>query len=90
MFNLVPLGYAFLAAVCSVAVLAAYRRFIASYGEDDFLHTHDVDAPLIAKQQNVAHRLEVVDRWGKVMTLLAVVLGLVFAVLHAYRAWITT
>jgi len=90
LLNLAPLGYAFIAALCTVGMLAAFRRFIASHNEDDFLHVHDGDAPLIAKQRSVAHRLEVVDRWGKAMTVLAVILGLLFAVLHAYQAWITT
>jgi hypothetical protein len=89
-FNLMPLGIAFVAALCSVVMLAVYRRYVAQHQEDDFLHVHDGDGGLVAKQRTVAHRLQVLDAWGKSMTVLAVVLGLAFALIHAYRTWITT
>lgn len=89
-FNLMPLGIGFIAAVCAVITLAIYRRYVAHYQEDDFLHVHEGDGGLVAKQATVAHRLQVLDAWGKSMTMLAIVLGLAFAIIHAYRTWLTT
>jgi hypothetical protein len=67
-------------------LLAAYRKVIARK-EDDVLHVLDSRATLIAQQHAVASRLEAVDRWGKAITVLAVVFGIMAAVLLLMAAW---
>lgn len=67
-------------------LLAAYRKIIARK-EDDMLHVRDSEATLVAQQLAVAARLETVDRWGKTITALAVVFGIVAGALLLVAAW---
>lgn len=55
--------------------LALYRKFVAR-NEDDLVHLADGEVPMIAQQKAVAQRLEVLDRWGKTLTILDVAFGL--------------
>ncbi|MCP5109956.1 MAG: hypothetical protein GY953_03885 [bacterium] len=58
-----------------VLLLFAYRIKVAAH-EDDTLHvSHDTN--LVAEQTVLAGRLGVLDKWGKILTVLAVVYGLI-------------
>jgi hypothetical protein len=59
----------------SVPVLAVYRKWIAT-DEDDSLCVSG-DGSGIEKQKFISHKLEGIDRWGKMLTVLVLVLGLV-------------
>jgi hypothetical protein len=87
--NLFP--FAVLWALLAVAVLAliVIRRRIA-VGEDDTLHVMEGDAAMIPHQQEIAHKLEVIDRWGKSLTVLTVVSGLVIGGLWVYQGWVSS
>jgi hypothetical protein len=80
-------GWLFLAAV--VVALAVTRK-VVSYNEDELLHVRDCDAPLSARQEVTAHRLEWIDRWGKILTAASVASGMLLAVLYLYRAFVET
>jgi hypothetical protein len=67
-----------------VIVLAIYRRLIAPKEIDQVLH---VDAAFAARQEVVAKRLSVVDRWGKILTVLAVVYAVVLVAVYLYQGW---
>jgi len=41
----------------------------------------------IAKQTSLARRLNVIDRWGKTMTVVTAVIGLGLATVYLYQAW---
>ena len=87
MINIVPLvsSWALLAVV--VLGLVIYRKMIAS-NEDDTLHVMDQSA---ASHQNaVAHKLQTIDKWGKVLTAIAFVYGLVVACVYFYNVWNAT
>jgi hypothetical protein len=45
---------------------------------------------LIHHQEDVAHRLDVIDRWGKVLTVVSFVFGLALAVVILYNAWMAS
>jgi hypothetical protein len=62
--------------------LACYRLLVIRMKGDDCLHLLEADAPVVARQEAAARKLEVVDLWGKALTILTVVAGLV-----AYAAW---
>lgn len=85
--NLFP--YAVIWAILALVVLAllAIRKKVAS-GEDDTLHVMEGDASLIPRQQKIAHELEVIDRWGKSLTVVAIVFGLVVGGLFVYQGWV--
>jgi hypothetical protein len=37
---------------------------------------------------NVAHKLEVIDKWGKILTAITVIFGLVLGALYLYQSWV--
>lgn len=85
--NLLPftIGWAILATI--VIVLAIYRRIVSNQ-EDDILHVEDPTGAVTSHQVQVARKLEGIDRWGKVLTVVALVYGLALAAGYAYQAWI--
>lgn len=69
-----------------VGVLAIYRNSMASH-EDETIHVLDGDAPQIAAQTELSHRLETIERWGKILTTVLVVYGLFIAGMYLYFVW---
>jgi hypothetical protein len=43
---------------------------------------------MIPHQQEIAHKLEVVDRWGKSLTAVTVAFGLILGLLWVYQGWV--
>ena len=86
--NLFP--FAVLWAVMAIAVLAliVIRKRIAA-GEDDTLHVMEGDARLIPHQEEIAHKLAVVDRWGKSLTIVTLVFGSIVGLLWVYQSFTT-
>jgi hypothetical protein len=74
------LGWAIFAG--AVVVLAIYRLAI-SKGERIVLHVRDSETALVPEQTAMIGRIERVEKWGKFLTILAVVFGLVLL-----AAWI--
>jgi hypothetical protein len=68
----------------AVLALALYRYFVAR-NEDDYIHVGVDNAP---QQRSLAKKLDAIDRWGKVLTIVATVYGLVIAGLFMYSAWV--
>lgn len=87
--SLVPfvIVWAVLAAV--VIALLIYRGVVAGH-EDDMLHVEDTTGTLASQQEQVAKKLEVIDRWGKILTVLVVLYGLGLAAAYVYNAWTDT
>ena len=71
----------------AVLTLAGYRKWIANR-EDDTVHLADGNSRLVAEQMSVAARLSGVDRWGKVLTVVTLVFGLVIGTIYLYQGWI--
>ena len=69
-----------------VGVLAIYRNMMASH-EDESIHVLDGDAPQVAEQVRLSHKLEVVERWGKILTTIVVIYGLAIGVMYLYYVW---
>jgi hypothetical protein len=72
--------------VVILVVLYIYRRRIA-LKDDETLHVLDADVGMVAQQATVAKKLEVVDRWGKILTILVVLYSLALAALYIYVVW---
>ena len=73
-----------LAIASTVFGLAAYRKMV-SRNEDDILHVRDSEAGKIGRQSALANRLDLVDKWGKVLTVIAFLLGLCLACAVLYQ-----
>jgi hypothetical protein len=89
----VVMQYAMLIAVLAWAVLAVavaglalYRKFVSS-GELDVVHIRDSEAALIPRQESLAHRLDSIDHWGKLLTVATVAYGFLIAVVFLVRVW---
>jgi len=85
--NLIPFAASWIALAGTVLILAIYRHRVAGH-EDDTLHVSDAEAGRVAGQAATAHRLEVVDRWGKVLTLIGTVYGVVLVAAYFYQYWV--
>ena len=66
-----------------VLVLAAYRKML-SVREDDSLHVSEGSKGLVSEQVANAQRIEVVEKWGKLLTLVVVLAGLALASVYFY------
>lgn len=84
--NLIPFIVLWVLFALSVAVLVVWRKTVANQ-EDDTIH---VLQGSVAQQVNVAHKLEVIDKWGKILTAITVVFGLILGAVWIYQNWITT
>ncbi|HYW44792.1 MAG TPA: hypothetical protein VE959_18155 [Bryobacteraceae bacterium] len=69
-----------------VAALFAWRQAVARK-EDDSLH---LQHGTIAEQTTVATKLEKIDKWGKLTTVIAVVLGLIVGGVYLYQFWVNS
>jgi hypothetical protein len=84
---MIPFFAGWVALACAVAALAIYRKRISIH-EDDMLHVRDSEAARISEQANTAQRLDVIDRWGKLLTVIVAVYGVLLAAAYFYHVWI--
>jgi len=68
----------------TVLVLAIMRK-MAAKNESDVIHVDDT--AFEARQATIAARLEKIDHWGKITTVVAVVFGLVLLGFYLYNVW---
>jgi hypothetical protein len=74
------------AVLASVVLLLALYRNLLSKGHFTTLHVRASELPLVPGEAAYAHRLDRIDRWGKILTTTAVVYGLVLALAYLYQA----
>jgi hypothetical protein len=87
-FGLSPFLAVWVALALAVMVLALYRRRIAR-DEDDTLHL-GASSGAVAQQSTVAEKLDHVDKWGKLLTVIAVVYGLALVAVYFYQYWMSS
>lgn len=85
MTNLLPYAVAWGVLAIVVIALAVMRKMISAK-EDDTLHLSG-EAGVIEQQTTVARKLEAVDKWGRILTIVLVVTGLILAVLYGLELW---
>ena len=84
-FNFTPLTVLWALLALVVLALIAYRK-IVSLKEEDTLHLGNAMAS--AEQVFVANKLDQIDKWGKLLTVIALVYGLLLAAAHTYQIWL--
>ena len=77
--------WAFLAVI--VLCLALYRFTLASH-EDESIHVSSVEVHQVAEQQQVFGKLNRVEFWGKLLTVVVLLYGLAIAGAYVYNAWV--
>jgi len=71
----------------ATAGLALYRKLL-SMREEDLIHLAPGEEKLIPQQVDMAHKMDVIDVWGKSLTAATVALGLVVGAVYLYHAWL--
>lgn len=78
--------YVVLWACLAITVLGlALLRYLVSFREDDNIHLSEGENSLITKQMTIFHYLDAIDRWGKSLTVLALIGGLLLAGIYLYQ-----
>ena len=86
--SFVPFGALWIVMAAAVLALLAWRKAV-SLSEDDNLHVLDGGAvEKSAEQIAVAQKLDFIDRWGKIVTIVAVVYGVVLGGVYMWHSWI--
>ncbi len=68
-------------------VLACYRWLVSSHQENDVVHLGAGEEKEIPLQVSLARKMNAIDRWGKVMTIITAAVGLALATAYLYQAW---
>jgi hypothetical protein len=86
--SLIPFLILWVALALTVLALFVWRKMV-SRGEDDNLHVLDGGAAQkTAAQLAVAEKLDLIDKWGKIVTVVALVFGVILGGLFVYQSWI--
>ena len=85
--NFLPFTLLWMLLAVAVIGLILYRTWIART-EDDSLHLHQSEIGLVSQQAATAQRLEVIDRWGKTLTVIALRYGLAIGGGYLYQNWL--
>jgi hypothetical protein len=72
-----------------VLILAAYRSQLGRQ-EDDQIHMSSLDAGAVSHQAEVAHKIDSIEKWGKMLTVLLVLYGLVLGGWYLRFLWEAT
>jgi len=76
--------------VLAVVVLAliVWRKMVASQ-EDDNIHVLDGVSEVVSRHQvQLAAKLDMIDKWGKTLTVITVIFGIVLAAAFIYLGWV--
>ncbi|MBI5085358.1 MAG: hypothetical protein HZB13_12265 [Acidobacteria bacterium] len=87
MTNLIPYAIAWTVLAVIVMVLALIRRSVAAK-EDDTLHLGG-EAAVVEQQVDVAKKLETLDKWGKILTVVLAITGVALACWWGYAQFTT-
>ncbi|MBS1854000.1 MAG: hypothetical protein JST11_01440 [Acidobacteria bacterium] len=72
--------------VFALAVLVMFiRRKMVAAKEDDNIHVMSGPNP---EQALIATKLEVIDKWGKILTVITLIFGLALAALYIYSVFV--
>jgi hypothetical protein len=83
-----PFVVLWVALAAVVIGLLVYRKFVSA-GEDDLIHVGDEAGSMISHQVSLAHRLDQIDKWGKILTAATVVYGAILGAVYVYQSWVT-
>ena len=66
--------------------LALYRKLISA-NEEDLIHLAAGEELQIPVQQALARKLQAIDRWGKILTIVTLLIGVAIGIAYMYQAW---
>jgi hypothetical protein len=74
--------------VIAAVIVVAFRRRSVALREDPALHLGMAHASTAAEQVAVAKKLAQIDKWMKILIVVAVVFGLLLGATALYKAWV--
>lgn len=86
-FNLTPAVVIWAVLAIATLGLALYRKLVSA-SEEDLVHLGPGEERQIPRQIALAAKLESADRWGKILTVSTITIGLAVAALILYQAWL--
>ncbi len=86
--DLRPFLALWLLVIAAVIVVAFWRRSVA-VNEDDALHLGTTELGTAAQQVVIARKLEQIDKWIKVLTVIAIIFGILLAAGYLYKGWVS-
>lgn len=75
-----------IALVAAIAIVIGYRKMVSN-SVDEFVHVADDSGMTVAKQEDVAHKLAVLDRILTILIVVTIVYALAVVGLYGYRAF---
>ncbi len=85
--NITPLFVIWACIAAAAAGLALYRKFVTR-NEDDYIHVADGEARAIPQQVAVAQKLDVIDRWERILMIVAIAGGVLLGLAYLYQLWL--
>ncbi len=82
--NLFPFFILFCVLAAIVIAMIIWRRIVSQH-EDNFVH---VMGDIPADQVRIEHKLEQIDKWGKLITVITVVYGVAIGALYFWQTWV--
>ena len=73
--------------VAAYVALFIYRKQLEAH-EDDSTHVL-ADNRVLAAQQTMAHKMEALERWSKILMAVVIVYGLLIGGMYLYSVWQT-
>ena len=70
----------------TVLALFIWRKMV-SRNEDDNIHVLH-GTTVVPEQEAISHKLDVIDKWGKIMTVVTVVFGLLLGAAYVYDGFV--
>lgn len=83
-FNFMPFLVIWITLALVVLALFLWRQTV-SRGEDDSLH---VMHGTLTQQTSIAQKLDAIDKWGKIATVITVLFGLLLAAAYVYGQFV--
>lgn len=74
-------------ALTLVVISLAVARRVAAGKDDEYVHLSDAETAAIPRQLAIANKLDRLDTWGKRLTVVDAVFGLVLVAILIYQTW---
>jgi hypothetical protein len=86
--NFIPFIVLWILLALTVLALFIWRKSVSSK-EDDNLHVLDGAAVEKSTEQAViAQKLDLIDKWGKIATVVVVIYGVILGGLYVWQSWV--
>jgi hypothetical protein len=71
--------------LASVLILGAMRKVLGREEEQVMMHVGD--SSIVEKKSSLIHRVDVVEKWGKTLTAITALYGLILLLWYLYQGW---